>query len=101
LTISVDDDFVAFSLGIGWLKKKYILHDIRNCKPVKEKISIYSRIRFEKLPNGGKAYVLSSSLPSIEITYSKGNNVVCSDRVGTDNPQDISDFINKRIAQSE
>jgi hypothetical protein len=97
LTISVNDDFVAFSFGIGWVKKKYSLNEIKSCIPVNGKFSIYSRISFEKLPNGGKAYVLSSALPSIEITYKKENDSICTDRVGTDKPKDIADYINKII----
>jgi hypothetical protein len=99
LTVSVNEDYLAFSFGIGLIKKKYKLSNIKNCIPIKGKFSIYSRISFEKLPNGGKAYVLSSALSSIEITYTNENSIICSDRVGTDKPTDIADYINKRIAK--
>jgi hypothetical protein len=97
LTILVNDDYVAFSFGIGLVKKKYNLRQIKSCIPVKGKFSIYSRISFEKLPNGGKAYLLSSALPSIEIAYKMENGCICTDRVGTDKPKDIADYINKKI----
>jgi hypothetical protein len=98
LTILVNDDYVAFSFGIGLVKKKYNLREIKSCIPIKGKFSIYSRISFEKLPNGGKAYVLSSALSSIEIAYITANGNICNDRVGTDKPNDIADYINKKIA---
>jgi hypothetical protein len=101
LTITVNDDYLAFSFGVGWIKKQYSISEIKSCIPVKGKFSIYSRICFEKLPNGGKAYVLSSALSSIEITYTKGNNSIYSDRVGTDKPKDIADYINIRIGKVE
>lgn len=99
LTITVNDDYFAFSFGVGWIKKQYSISEIKSCIPVKGKFSIYSRISFEELPNGGKAYVLSSALSSIEITYTKWNGSICSDRVGTDKPKDIADYINKRIGK--
>ncbi len=99
LTVSVNEEFVAFSFGIGLVKKKYGLSKIKNCKPVTGKFSIYSRISFEKLPNGGKSYVLSSALPSVEITYENDKGVIKTDRVGTDKPSEISEYINKIIGQ--
>jgi len=99
LTISVNEEFVAFSFGIGFVKKKYGLSKIKSCKSVVGKFSINSRISFEKLPNGGKSYVLSSALPSVEITYKNDNGLIKTDRVGTDRPSEISDYINKKIGQ--
>jgi hypothetical protein len=99
LTISINDEFVAFSFGIGLIKKKYRLSEIKKCKPVTGKFSIYSRICFEKLPDGGKSYILSSALSSIEITYENEYGLIKSDRIGTDKPIEITDYINKKIGQ--
>jgi hypothetical protein len=99
LTVSVNEEFLSFSFGIGIFKKKYGLSKIKNCKPAIGKFSIYSRISFEKLPNNGKSYVLSSALPSVEITYENDNGLIKTDRVGTDKPSEISDYINKIIGQ--
>lgn len=99
LTILITDEYIAFSFGIGLIKKKYRLSEIKKCRPVTGKFSIYSRIIFEKLPDGGKSYILSSALPSIEITYENEYGIIKSDRVGTDNPDEITDYINKKIEQ--
>ena len=99
LTISINDEYVAFSFGIGLIKKKYRLSEIKNCKPVIGKFSINSRISFKKLSNGGKSYVLSSALPSVEIVYENENGIIKSDRVGTNKPYEITDYINEIIGQ--
>ncbi|MBK7709963.1 MAG: hypothetical protein IPJ37_02565 [Bacteroidales bacterium] len=98
LTISIDDEIVSFKFGIGLIKKEYRLDMIKNCKPVPGKFSIYSRISFENLPDGGKSYVLSSALPSLEITYEDKNGILKSDRIGTDKPYEITNCINKSIS---
>jgi hypothetical protein len=99
LTVSITDEYVAFRFGIGLVKKKYRLDQIRKCTPVIGKFSVFSRISFENLPNGSKAYVLSSALPSVEITYENENGIIIRDRVGTDKPDEIADFINKKIGR--
>lgn len=100
LTIIINDDYVAFNFGIGLVKKKYRLSSIRNCKPVMGKFSVYSRISFEKLPEGGRSYVLSSALSSVEITYEDENGIIKNDRIGTDEPYEITDYINKKIGSN-
>jgi len=101
LTISINNDYFVFSFGLGWINKKYRLTEIKNCRPVKGKFSVYSRMTFEKLPEGGKSYVLSSALPSIEITYKNEHGIILSDRVGTNNPDEIVNYINKKKSMLE
>jgi hypothetical protein len=97
LTISINDENLTVRFGIGLFKKRYKISSIKKCKTVEGKFSVLSRIWFEKLSDGGKSYVLSSALPSIEITYEAEKGITLIDRVGTDDPDRIADYVNKKI----
>jgi hypothetical protein len=91
LTIYVDDEFVGFKLGAGFVKKKYPISDIKSCRPVNNSL-IYG-IGIRKIPNGWLYNV--SGLGAIELTFRNKKSVV---RIGTNNPEKVAESINKLIA---
>jgi hypothetical protein len=90
LTISIDSTHLSFSLGIGLVSKKYLLTDIKSCKPVKNN-PIYG-IGIRLIPDGWLYNVSGSH--AIELTFKNRNSKV---RIGTDLPEEIALLINKRL----
>ena len=90
LTIYVDNTYVSFRLGAGLVKKKYLIADIKSCRPVKNSF-IYG-IGIRKIPNGWLYNV--SGFGAIELTFRNKKSVV---RIGTDNPEKVSESINRFI----
>jgi hypothetical protein len=90
LTISIDDTYLSFSLGIGLISKKYFLSDIKTCKPVKN--SAFYGIGIKKIQNGWLYNV--SGLGAIELSFKNKNSVV---RIGTNDPEAVSLTVNSLI----
>ena len=90
LTIDIDETHVAFSLGIGLVKKKYALKDIEDCRPVKNNILYGIGIR---LTANGWLYNVSG-LYAIELTFKNKKFKV---RIGTDKPEEVAETINKLL----
>jgi hypothetical protein len=90
LTIDIDDTHVAFSFGIGLVKKKYPLKDIAGCRPVKNNFLYGIGIRLT--PDGWLYNV--SGLYAIELTFTNKKSKV---RIGTDKPEELSETINKLL----
>lgn len=93
LTITVDDTYLAFSLGIGWVKRRYLLSDIESCTPVKNS-AIYG-IGIRMIPSGWLFNV--SGRTAIELTFKNSKNKI---RIGTDRPQEIADEVAKKLSTS-
>lgn len=92
ITISVDETGVTFSLGVGLIKKNYPVDEIKSCKPVKNFPLTGFGIR--KIPNGWLYNV--SGLGAIELAFKNKSWVV---RIGTNNPELVSQTINAYIKQ--
>jgi hypothetical protein len=90
LTIDIDDTHVAFSLGIGLVKKKYALKDIDECRPVKNNLLYGIGIRLT--PDGWLYNV--SGLYAIELTFKNKKFKV---RIGTDKPEEVAETINRLL----
>ncbi len=90
LTIYINDTYIYFRMGIGLISKKYLISDIRSCTPVKNK-PLYG-IGVRKIPDGWLYNV--SGFNAIELTFKNQKSIV---RIGTNNPYEISDTINKMI----
>ena len=91
LTISVTDENVEFSLGVGIIKGKYKLSDINYCKPL-------SYIPFGwgvRLRPGVVLFNVSGN-KAIELEVKNKNRKIW---IGTDNPEEISQFINTMRAK--
>ena len=90
LTITVDDTWVSFRLGIGLVRKKYRISDIKSCKPVRN-AAMYG-IGIRKIP-GGWLYNVSG-LGAIELEFRNSSSIV---RIGTDKPELVAQTINNLL----
>jgi hypothetical protein len=90
LTIYIDENYVGFSLGIGLIKKKYPVSEIKSCRAVKN--SPFTGLGIRKILNGWLFNV--SGLNAIELTFRNNDSVI---RIGTDKPEEVSQIINRLI----
>jgi len=90
IVVEADDKEVRFSLGIGWLKRRYSLDRIESCKAVKNRWWYGWGIRF--FP-GGTLYNVTG-LKAIELKFKGKKSVV---RLGTNRPEELCLFISKRL----
>lgn len=90
LTISIDNTHLSFKLGIGLVSGKFLISDIKSCKPVKN--NIFTGIGIRMLSNGWLYNV--SGFQAIELTFKNRKSIV---RIGTDRPEEIANEINKLI----
>lgn len=86
LTISVTDDAVKFSMGIGIIKRTYKLNEINYCKPVSY-FPFGWGIRFRP----GVILFNVSGYKAIELDIKNKNRKVW---IGTNKPEEISQYIN-------
>lgn len=92
ITIIIDDQFVRFRLGIGLIRKEYNLSDIKSCQAIRN--SPFYGIGIRKIPKGWLYNV--SGLSAIELSFKNSQSVV---RIGTNNPEAVSQTINSLIRQ--
>jgi hypothetical protein len=97
LSISVDDKYVSFSLGIGLIRKKFMIDTIQECKPVSN--SPFYGIGIKKIPHGWLYNV--SGLKAVELTFKNSDYII---RIGTNEPEKVAECINshldRRIAET-
>jgi len=91
LTIIVDDEFVRFIFGIGLIRGKYKLSDIIQCQPVRY-FSLGWGIRLRP----GVILFNVSGNKAIELVIKGKRRKVW---IGTDSPEEIADFIQKKITK--
>lgn len=94
LTITIDNTYIRFSLGIGLIAKKYLISDIQSCKSVSNNPMYGVGIR--KISKGWLYNV--SGLKAIEIKFKNSKTIV---RIGTDRPEEIADIISKMISSDQ
>lgn len=90
ITIYINETYISFKLGIGLVSKKYLIADIKSCKPVKNDPIFGIGIRI--IPNGWLYNV--SGLQAIELTFKNQKSKI---RIGTNQPDEIASTINKMI----
>jgi len=90
LTITIDNTYIGFSLGIGLIAKKYLISDIQYCKSVSN--SPMYGVGIRKISNGWLYNV--SGLKAIEIKFKTSRSIL---RIGTDRPDEIAEIISKMI----
>lgn len=86
LTISVDNNYIKFSFGIGLIRGIYKLEDINYCRPV-HYFSMGWGIRFRP---GIILYNVSGN-KAIELSIRNKPRKIW---IGTDQPEEVSDYIN-------
>lgn len=90
ITIYINETYISFKLGIGLVSKKYLIADIKSCKPVKNEPLFGIGIKI--IPNGMLYNV--SGLQAIELTFKNRKSKI---RIGTNQPEEIASTINKMI----
>lgn len=91
LTVTVDDQFVRFSFGIGLIKNKYLLEDIAESGAV-EYFPLGWGIRFRL---NTTVYSVSGR-KAIELSFKNKKRKVW---IGTDSPDELSEFINRKLTR--
>jgi hypothetical protein len=94
LTITIDNTYLRFSLGIGLIAKKYLISDIQSCESVSNNPMYGVGIR--KISKGWLYNV--SGLKAIEIKFKNSKRIV---RIGTDRPDEIADKISNMIRSDQ
>jgi len=90
ISIYINETYISFKLGIGLVSKKYLIADIKSCKPVKNEPLFGIGIKI--IPNGMLYNV--SGLQAIELTFKNRKSKI---RIGTNQPEEIASTINKMI----
>ena len=92
LTVTVDDAVITLCFGPGLIRKRIKLDTVAGCKPVKNQW--WWGWGVQHIP-GGWLYNVSG-LDAIELKLNNGR--VC--RIGTDEPQELSEFIQAKLNQT-
>jgi hypothetical protein len=90
LTIIIDNTHLTFIMGIGLIRKSFLLSDIESCTPVRN--SVLWGIGIHMTPHGWLYNV--SGLSAIEISFKNSKSKI---RIGTDRPEEIAEEVNSRI----
>jgi hypothetical protein len=93
LTVIVDDDFVRIRFGLGLIRKNFKLSGIKSCAIVRNKWWYGWGIRWT--PKGLLFNV--SGLDAVELTMNDGKIY----RIGTDEPQELTDIIQSKLTKEE
>jgi hypothetical protein len=94
LTITIDNTYFRFSLGIGLIAKKYLISDIQSCKSVSN-YPMYG-VGIRKISKGWLYNV--SGLKAIEIKFKNSKSIV---RIGTNKPDEIAEIISEMIKSDQ
>ena len=94
LTITIDNTYVSFKMGVGFIKKQYKITDIKSCRPVRN--SILKGIGIRYFPNVILYNV--SGLKAVELEFHNSERVV---RIGTNQPEEVAQQINSLIGGEE
>jgi len=91
ITITIDNTYISFKLGIGLIKKKYKIANIKYCEPtsrISKRIGV--GIKMSITGNVLKYYIVTG-FKSIELRFHDNNKlIVC---IGTPIPEEISQQI--------
>jgi hypothetical protein len=90
LTINISNESVSFTMGIGLIRKRYPISDIKSVETVKNNWLYGWGIRI--IP-GGWLYNVSGSY-AIELRFHSSDKVI---RIGTDKPEEVEKEIKCRI----
>jgi hypothetical protein len=94
ITITIDNTYLSFKLGIGLIKKKYKIANIKSCKPYSgapKRIGVGSKMSFT-----GKIlkYYIVTGFKAIELQFHDQKITVL---IGTNQPDEISQYVQSLI----
>ena len=97
ITITIDDKYFSFKLGIGLIKKRYEIANIKSCKP-------YSGIH-KGFGIGTKMSFTGEILKQYNVTGTKAIELRFFDRdtivkIGVNEPDEISQYVQSLIDES-
>ena len=94
ITITIDDTYLSFKLGVGLIKKRYKIADIKSCKQysgISKRIGIGSKMSF----TGNKLeYFIVTGFEAIELQFNNRTTIV---HIGTPLSEEISRQIQSLI----
>ena len=93
----IDETYFSFKLGIGVIKKRYKIENIKVCKPysgLSKRIGIGCKTSF-----GGKVlkYYILTGFSAIELQFHDEQSLTVL--VGTNNPDEICQYIQELIGE--
>ena len=93
LTVIVDDDSIEIKFGIGLIRKRFGIEMVELCRAVKNNWWYGWGIR-----KGSKMRLFNvSGLDAVELSMKDGKIY----RIGTDEPEKLSEFIEKKINRAD
>jgi len=92
LGVEVDETHVRIKFGVGLIRKSFRLDEIETCRPVRNRWCWGWGVRV--IP-GGWLYNVAG-LDAVELVMKNGKVF----RIGTDEPQVLSDFIQARLSKT-
>ncbi len=88
LSVLVTDEYVQFSMGIGIIRGKYLINNIKMCKPL-----TYVPLGWGIRLKPGAILFNVSGNKAIELEINDKRRKIW---IGTDCPEEIADFINSK-----
>ena len=96
ITITINNSDLSIKLGIGLIKKKYKIADIKSCKPysgVSKRIGIGSKMSFS---GDILEYYIVTGFEAIELQFHNKKAIVC---IGTPLSEEISQQVQSLIKE--
>jgi len=93
ITITIDERYLSFKLGIGLIKKRYEIEDIISCKPYSG-ISKRMGVGFKMSFGGILEYYIVTGTKAIELNFRNKKATVL---IGTKQPEEISRYVQSLI----
>lgn len=99
ITITINKTYFSFKLGIGLIKKKYKITNIKSCKPysgIPKRIGIGSKMTFKgNILN----YYILPGFKAIELNFHDRQNLTIL--IGTNQPDEISQYVQSLIDENK
>lgn len=95
ITITIDESYLSIKLGIGLIRKKYEIANIKSCEPhssIQKRIGVGSKM---SLDGNILIYYILSRPNVIELHFHDKQNVTLL--IGTNNADEICQYIQSRI----
>lgn len=93
LTVTVDDNSIQIRFGLGLIRKKFKLEDIKSCTVVRNRWWYGWGIRW--MPKGWLFNIWG--FDAVELLMNNGKVY----RIGTDEPQKLNEFIQKKLIKGK
>jgi hypothetical protein len=100
ITIEIDNTHFSFKLGIGLIKKRYEIANIKSCKPysgISKRFGIGSKVSFF---TGRKLeYYIVTGYKAVELQFFDRPSTIVL--IGTNSPEEISQYVQLLIEKNK